>query len=187
MGVIRQAIASKAFDKVLCAHFGINGILKEDFYDVSDISETELDILARTPASAFGSCRYKLPPIQDNAEVYANIAGVLEKYNVTCLAYNGGNDSMDTCNKISDYFTRINFPCKVVGVPKTVDNDLDCTHYCPGYGSASKYIATTMEEIALDTSVYEKGRITICEIMGRDTGWLTAACSVANKAGHGPD
>ena len=74
VGVIRQAIASKAFDKVLCAHFGINGILKEDFYDVSDISETELDILARTPASAFGSCRYKLPPIQDNAEVYANIA-----------------------------------------------------------------------------------------------------------------
>lgn len=187
VGVIRQAIASKAFNKVLCAHFGINGILKEDFYDVSDISEAELDILARTPASAFGSCRYKLPSIRDNTEVYANIASILEKYNVTCLTYIGGNDSMDTCNKISDYFTQINFPCKVVGVPKTVDNDLDYTHYCPGYGSASKYIATTMEEIALDTSVYEKGRITICEIMGRDTGWLTAACSVANKTGNGPD
>lgn len=187
VGVIRQAIKSKAFDKVLCAHFGINGILKEDFYDVSDISEIQLDLLARTPASAFGSCRYKLPSLCDNAEIYANIANTLQKYNVTCLAYNGGNDSMDTCNKIADYFNQINFPCRVVGVPKTVDNDLDYTHYCPGYGSASKYIATTMEEIALDTAVYEKGRITICEIMGRDTGWLTAACSIANKAGHGPD
>lgn len=187
VGVIRQAIESKAFDKVLCAHFGINGILKEDFFDVSDITQKQLDTLARTPASAFGSCRYKLPDIKENAEVYGNIASILEKYNVSCLAYNGGNDSMDTCNKIADYFKSISFPCKVVGVPKTVDNDLDYTHYCPGYGSASKYIATTIEEIALDTAVYEKGRVTICEIMGRDTGWLTAACSVANKAGHGPD
>lgn len=187
VGVIRQAIQSKAFDKVLCAHFGINGVLKEDFYDVSTLTEAQLDLLARTPASAFGSCRYKLPDVRDNANIYARIANVLEKYNVTCLAYNGGNDSMDTCNKIADYFAQINFPCKVVGVPKTVDNDLDYTHYCPGYGSASKYIATTIEEIALDTAVYEKGRVTICEIMGRDTGWLTAACSVAIKAGHGPD
>lgn len=187
VGVIKQAIDSKAYDKVLCAHFGINGILKEDFFDVSDLSESQLDLLARTPASAFGSCRYRLPNFQDNNEVYESIANILEKYNVTCLAYNGGNDSMDTCNKIADYFEQINFLCRVVGVPKTVDNDLDYTHYCPGYGSASKYIATTMEEIALDTAVYEKGRVTICEIMGRDTGWLTAACSVATKAGRGPD
>lgn len=187
VGVIRQAIQSKAFDKALCAHFGINGILKEDFFNVSDLTESQLDLLARTPASAFGSCRYKLPDLCDNPEIYANIANILEKYNVTCLAYNGGNDSMDTCNKLAEYFKQINFPCKVVGVPKTVDNDLDYTLYCPGYGSASKYIATTIEEISLDTAVYEKGRITICEIMGRDTGWLTAACSIANKAGHGPD
>lgn len=187
VGVIRQAIESKAFDKVLCAHFGINGILKEDFYDVSDISDAQLDLLAKTPASAFGSCRYKLPDVKYNAEIYANIATVLEKYNISCLAYNGGNDSMDTCNKIADYFKSVGFSCNVVGIPKTVDNDLNYTHYCPGYGSASKYIATTMEEVALDTAVYEKGRVTICEIMGRDTGWLTAACSVATKAGHGPD
>lgn len=187
VGVIRQAIQSRAFDKVLCAHFGINGILKEDFFDVSELTDVQLDLLARTPASAFGSCRYKLPSIDVSAEIYANIANILEKYNVTCLAYNGGNDSMDTCNKLANYFNEVNFSCKVIGVPKTVDNDLEYTHYCPGYGSASKYIATTVEEIALDTAVYEKGRITICEIMGRDTGWLTAACSVATKAGHGPD
>lgn len=187
VGVIRQAIDSKAFDKVLCAHFGMNGILKEDFYDVSDITESQLQLLAKTPASAFGSCRYKLPDLSCDNGVYLNIANILKKYNITCLAYNGGNDSMDTCHKISEYFNKIGFPCKVVGVPKTVDNDLDYTHYCPGYGSASKYIATTMEEIALDTAVYEKGRITVCEIMGRDTGWLTAACSLASRAGNGPD
>ena len=187
VGVIRQAIDSRAFDKILCARFGINGILKEDFYDVSDITEEALDLLARTPASAFGSCRYKLPDVQDNPEIYGKIAEILDKYDIACLAYNGGNDSMDTCNKIADYFAQIHFPCKVVGIPKTVDNDLEYTHYCPGYGSASKYIATVIEEIALDTAVYEKGRVTICEIMGRDTGWLTAASSIANKAGHGPD
>lgn len=186
-GVIKQAIDSKAFDRVLCAHFGMNGILKEDFYDVSDITNSQLELLAKTPASAFGSCRYKLPNISENSDIYQNIANILKKYNITCLAYNGGNDSMDTCHKIAEYFAQIGFDCKVVGVPKTVDNDLACTHYCPGYGSASKYIATTIEEIALDTAVYEKGRVTVCEIMGRDTGWLTAACSLASKAGHGPD
>lgn len=187
VGVIRQAIESKAFDKVLCAHFGITGILKEDFFDVSDITEDQLNLLAKTPSSAFGSCRYKLPNVSENGEIYSNVAKILEKYNVSCLAYNGGNDSMDTCSKIADYLKNIDHSCKIVGVPKTVDNDLEFTHYCPGYGSASKYIATTIEEIALDTAVYEKGRITICEIMGRDTGWLTAACSVAAKVGRGPD
>lgn len=187
VGVIRQAIQSKAFDKVLCAHFGMNGILKEDFFDVSSLTDSQLDLLAKTPASAFGSCRYKLPNPCDNAEIYSNILEILQRHNIVCLAYNGGNDSMDTCNKIAEYLAKTHYPCNVIGVPKTVDNDLVGTHYCPGYGSASKYIATTIEEIALDTAVYEKGRITVCEIMGRDTGWLTAACSVACKAERGPD
>lgn len=138
VGVIKRARDSKAFDKVLCAHFGMNGILKEDFYDVSDITDSQLELLARTPASAFGSCRYKLPVISDNTEIFEEIERVLKKYNVTCLAYNGGNDSMDTCSKINDYFTQTGFACRVVGVPKTIDNDLLYTHYCPGYGSASK-------------------------------------------------
>lgn len=186
-GVIQQAIESKGFDKVICAHFGMNGILKEDFFDVSDLTCDTLELLARTPASAFGSCRYKLPNYEQDPEIYGRITQIFDKYNITCLAYNGGNDSMDTCAKLAEYFKSVNFPCKVVGVPKTVDNDLVHTHYCPGYGSASKYIATTLEEIALDTAVYEKGRITVCEIMGRDTGWLTAACSVATLCGKGPD
>lgn len=186
-GVITQTIESKAFNKVLCAHFGMNGILKEDFFDASNLSQADIELLAKTPASAFGSCRYKLPNASDAPEIYADIARIFDKHHITCLVYNGGNDSMDTCNKIADYFHKISFPCKVVGVPKTVDNDLANTHYCPGYGSATKYIATTVEEIALDTAVYEKGRITICEIMGRDTGWLTAGCSISALSGNGPD
>lgn len=186
-GVIGQALQSKAFDKVLCAHFGMNGILKEDFFDVSNLSQNDLSLLSRTPASAFGSCRYKLPQIEADPDTYRKIAEIFERNNITCLVYNGGNDSMDTCDKIAKYFKQISFPCKVVGVPKTVDNDLVGTHYCPGYGSATKYIATTIQELALDTAVYEKGRITVCEIMGRDTGWLTAGCAIANLSGHGAD
>ena len=87
---------------------------------------------------------------------------------------------MDTCNKVANYFKSVGFPCNVIGVPKTVDNDLVGTHHCPGYGSAAKFVATSMTEIALDTAVYEKGRITVCEIMGRDAGWLTAASVIAN-------
>lgn len=186
-GVIEEALSSKAFDKVFCARYGMHGMLNEDFFDVTELTPTDLDLLANTPASAFGSCRYKLPDVKDDLAVYEKIASIFAKYGVTCFAYNGGNDSMDTCDKISKYFRQISFPCKVVGVPKTVDNDLAGTHYCPGYGSAVKYVATTMQEIALDTSIYEKGRITVCEIMGRDTGWLAAGSAVANLTGNGAD
>lgn len=177
-GVISKAIESGAFDKVLCAHYGMDGILKEDFFDVSDMTAEQLDLLSKTPASAFGSCRFKLPGASDSP-VYAKILQIFQKYNVRCFVYNGGNDSMDTCNKVANYFRTVGFDCRVVGVPKTVDNDLVGTHHCPGYGSAAKFVAINMTEIALDTAVYEKGRITVCEIMGRDAGWLTAASIIA--------
>lgn len=177
-GVIGKAIESKAFDKVLCAHYGMDGILKEDFFDVSDMTAEQLELLSETPASAFGSCRFKLPA-EAHAAVYEQIRAIFEKYNVRCFVYNGGNDSMDTCNKVANYFLSVGYDCQVVGVPKTVDNDLVGTHHCPGYGSAAKFVATNMAEIALDTSVYAKGRITVCEIMGRDAGWLTAASVIA--------
>lgn len=178
-GVIAEAIESKRFDKVLCAHFGMDGILKEDFFDVTDMTKQQLDLLAKTPASAFGSCRFKLPPLEKDREIYKRIEEIFAKHNVRCFVYNGGNDSMDTCNKVANYFLAEGFSCNVIGVPKTVDNDLVATDHCPGYGSAAKYVATTMAEIALDTAVYQKGRITICEIMGRDAGWLTAASLIA--------
>lgn len=186
-GVISQALKSKSYDKVLCAHFGMHGILNQDFFDVSEISSEDLTLLSKTPASAFGSCRYKLPSVTEGTAAYEKVAEVFERNNVSCFIYIGGNDSMDTCDKIANYFSQISFPCKVVGVPKTVDNDLKSTHYCPGYGSAAKYIATTVHELALDTATYENGRITVCEVMGRDTGWLAAASAVANLSGHGAD
>jgi len=186
-GVIAEAQKSKAYDKILCAHFGMDGILKEDFYDVTALTKKQLNLLAETPASAFGSCRFKLPDLKTDATVYEKLLAIFEKHNISTFIYNGGNDSMDTCHKVADYFRTIDFDCKVVGVPKTVDNDLVGTHHCPGFGSAAKFVATNMEEIALDTAVYEKGRITICEVMGRDAGWLTASSLVATHRGNGPD
>lgn len=177
-GVIAAA-QEHGFERILCAHYGMDGILKEDFFDVTDISAEQLDLLAKTPASAFGSCRFKLPSAEKDEKIYKTITEIFEKYNVSCFVYNGGNDSMDTCNKVANYFRKINFGCNVIGVPKTIDNDLVGTHHCPGFGSAAKFIATSMAEIALDTDVYQKGRITICEIMGRDAGWLTASSVIA--------
>lgn len=177
-GVIAAA-QEHGFERILCAHYGMDGILKEDFFDVTDISAEQLDLLSKTPASAFGSCRFKLPEVEENENIYKTVQAIFEKYGVTCFVYNGGNDSMDTCNKVANYFRTINFDCNVIGVPKTIDNDLVGTHHCPGFGSAAKFVATSMAEIALDTDVYKKGRITVCEIMGRDAGWLTAASVIA--------
>ncbi|MCM1289421.1 MAG: 6-phosphofructokinase [Corallococcus sp.] len=186
-GVVAAAQKSKAYGKILCAHFGMDGIMNEDFFDATRMTKKQLKLLSETPASAFGSCRFKLPKKDEDPAVYEKILGIFQKYNVSTFVYNGGNDSMDTCHKVADYFKEIGFDCKVVGVPKTVDNDLAGTHHCPGFGSAAKFVATNMEEIALDTAVYEKGRITICEIMGRDAGWLTASSTVATHRGNGPD
>lgn len=177
-GVIRRA-QQCGFSKILCARYGIDGILKKQLYDVTHMTESQLRLLADTPASAFGSCRLKLPDPDVNSEIYLWIEEVFRQYDVRCFVYNGGNDSMDTCNKVARYFKKSRYDCAVIGVPKTVDNDLVGTHHCPGYGSAAKFVATCMTEIALDTAVYEKGRVTICEIMGRDAGWLTAASVVA--------
>ncbi len=177
-GVISEAKKS-GFTKVLCAQFGMDGILKENFFNVTDISDSQLELLAKTPASAFGSCRFKLPQESKDPTIYEKLTQTFKKYDISCFVYNGGNDSMDTCNKVANYFKKIDFPCAVIGVPKTIDNDLVGTHHCPGYGSAAKFVATTMTEIALDTAVYEKGRVTVCEIMGRDAGWLTASSILA--------
>lgn len=177
-GVI-SAAQKNGFDRILCAHFGMDGILKEDFFDVTEISAADLELLAKTPASAFGSCRFKLPSRESDPSIYQTIENIFAKHEIRCFVYNGGNDSMDTCCKVASFFRETGFDCRVVGVPKTVDNDLVGTHHCPGYGSAAKFVATNMKEIALDTAVYQKGRVTVCEIMGRDAGWLTAASMLA--------
>lgn len=187
-GVFLEALSqTKKIDKVFGAKHGILGVLNEDFVDIGQEDRNELWLLQQTPSSILGSCRYKLEdPDKDDSD-YLKILEVFKKYNIRYFLYNGGNDSMDTCSKISKFLRDHDYECQVIGVPKTIDNDLAVTDHCPGYGSAAKYIATTMMEIYKDAIVYERGQITIVEIMGRNAGWLTAAASIAQLKGYGPD
>ncbi len=187
-GVFLEALAHQEdIEKVYAAHHGIVGILKEDFFDMGQEDPKELELLKQTPSSELGSCRYKLADLEEDESDYARILEVFKKYNIRYFLYNGGNDSMDTCSKISKYLRAQNYDCRVMGVPKTIDNDLAVTDHCPGYGSAARYIATTLMEIYKDATVYNAGQITLVEIMGRHAGWLTAASAVAAAKGCGPD
>lgn len=169
------------------AAHGIKGILDEDFYDMGKEDIKELELLKNTPSSALGSVRYKLKPVEVDETDYKRILEVFKKYNIRYFFYNGGNDSMDTCNKISKYLQQAHYDCNVIGVPKTIDNDLFGTDHCPGYGSAAKYIATSIMELKLDATVYNTGMVCILEVMGRNAGWLTAAAQLATYKGLGAD
>lgn len=169
------------------AAHGIKGILDEDFYDMGKEDIKELELLKNTPSSALGSVRYKLKPAEVDETDYKRILEVFKKYNIRYFFYNGGNDSMDTCNKVSKYLQQANYDCNVIGVPKTIDNDLFGTDHCPGYGSAAKYIATSIMELKLDATVYNTGMVCILEVMGRNAGWLTAAAQLATYKGLGAD
>lgn len=186
-GVFQEALKQNCITEVYGAAHGIKGILNEVLYDMSKEDPYELELLKTTPSSALGSVRYKLKKAEDDETDYKRILEVFKKYNIRYFFYNGGNDSMDTCNKISKYMQKAGYECKVMGVPKTIDNDLWGTDHCPGYGSAAKYIATSIMEIYHDAKVYDKGMITVLEIMGRNAGWLTAAASLASYKGYGPD
>ena len=186
-GVIQAALASPQITRVLGAAHGIKGVLADQLYDMGQEDPRELDLLQFTPSSALGSCRYKLadPDVDDTD--YKRILEIFKKYDVRYFFYNGGNDSMDTCNKISKYMQRVGYPCNIMGVPKTIDNDLSGTDHCPGYGSAAKYIATSCMELYQDARVYDTGTVVIVEIMGRHAGWLAGAAGLASWAGSGPD
>ncbi len=187
LGVFETALKSKCISKVLGARHGILGILNDDLFDINQEEATELALLKTTPSSALGSVRYKLKDLTKDDSDYKRILEVFKKHNVRYFLYNGGNDSMDTCNKVKSYLEANNYDCKVIGVPKTIDNDLFATDHCPGYPSAAKYIATSCMELSLDAKVYDKGSILILEIMGRNAGWLTASSYVATSKGLGPD
>ena len=181
-GVYKKA-KELGINKVYGMVYGIEGFLKENIIDLDDYlsNEENYELLKRTPAAFLGSCRYKLPQIEENEDVYEKIFTILEKYEIDALFYIGGNDSMDTIKMLSDYAKEHNKPQKFMGIPKTIDNDLPITDHCPGYGSAAKYIATSIKEIIRDNSSFDKTRQTICvvEIMGRHAGWLTAAAALA--------
>ncbi len=186
-GVFLEALKQPNITAVYGAEHGIRGILDERMFDMSKEDIHELELLKNTPSSALGSVRYKLPPLQKDDTDYKRILEVFKKFNIRYFFYNGGNDSMDTCNKISKFLNKSGWDCNVIGVPKTIDNDLFGTDHCPGYASAAKYISTTLMEIGCDAKVYDTGIVAIIEIMGRNAGWLTAAASLAKITGFGPD
>ena len=169
---------------------GIEGLLNERYVDMSKYlcSDIDVELLKRTPSSYLGSCRYKLPSYEKDEAVYKKIFAILNKLDVKHFFYIGGNDSMDTVKKLSQYAAIIKSDITFIGVPKTIDNDLAFTDHTPGYGSAAKYIASSMKEIILDSSVYTLDAVTIVEIMGRNAGWLTAASALSKTSDcNGPD
>ena len=189
VGVYKTAI-DRGADRVYGMLFGIQGLLEGKYVDLSEHIKNDLDIeiLKRTPSSFLGSCRYKLPEIEENREVYEKIFRILEELEIDSFFYIGGNDSMDTIKKLSDYGTEVHSPIRFMGVPKTIDNDLDVTDHTPGYGSAAKYIASITKEIIRDGLVYDLESITIIEIMGRNAGWLAGAAALSNcEDCEGPD
>ena len=186
-GVIRAALDAEEITKVYGAAHGITGVLEDKLYVMDEEDPEELKLLLNTPSSELGSCRYKIADPEVDDTDYKRILEIFKKYNVRYFFYNGGNDSMDTCNKISRYMQSVGYECRVMGVPKTIDNDLFGTDHCPGFASAAKYIATSCMEISKDARVYGKGMITVVEIMGRHAGWLAASAAVASAFGAGPD
>lgn len=187
-GVLTEALKQTGvIEKVYGAAHGIVGILNEQFYIINEEDPEELLRLKNTPSSALGSCRYKLANPDVDPTDYLKLLEVFKKYNIRYFFYNGGNDSMDTCNKISKFMQKAGYECRVMGVPKTIDNDLYGTDHCPGFASAAKYIATSIMEVYLDARVYDTGMICVIEIMGRNAGWLTAASALASYKGYGPD
>ena len=186
-GVIQTALKADCITRVLGAAHGIKGVLEDKLYDMGQEDSAELDLLKFTPSSALGSCRYKLADPDVNDTDYRRILEVFKKYDVRYFFYNGGNDSMDTCNKISKYMQKVGYECRIMGVPKTIDNDLNGTDHCPGFASAAKYIATSCAEVWQDAHVYDTGMVTIIEIMGRHAGWLAGSAALASLTGCGPD
>ncbi len=182
-GVIQGALDSPAFDKVYGALNGITGILDERFLNLNDTFEdrANIDLLKVTPAMYLGSCRYKLPKLEDDKSPYEKIFRTFEKMGIGAFFYIGGNDSMDTVDKLSAYAASIGSEVRVIGIPKTIDNDLCITDHTPGFGSAAKYVASSILEVFHDTVIYALKSVTIIEIMGRDAGWLTAASVLARN------
>ena len=164
---------------------GIEGFLAGKYMDLSSgLSEEELELLKMTPAAFLGSCRFKLPEAL-SSEFYPTLFNKFEELNIGYFFYIGGNDSMDTVSKLSRYANGIGSDIRFIGIPKTIDNDLVGTDHTPGFGSAAKYVASTVREITLDASVYQQKSVTIVELMGRHAGWLTASSVLARK--HGED
>ncbi|MHC4395260.1 MAG: 6-phosphofructokinase [Planctomycetota bacterium] len=182
-GVIQEAIESGRIGSVLGATNGILGVLKEDLFDISAERPETIEALKQTPAAAIGSCRYKLKSLEESKADYERILDVFKAHDIHYFFYAGGNDSMDTADKVNKLAKDTGYELVCIGVPKTIDNDLACTDHCPGYGSVAKYVATCAAEAGRDTeALYTTDTCTILEVMGRNAGWIAAATSLAARS-----
>lgn len=185
LGVYRAARQWKGVETVYGSLNGIEGVIRDTLVDLNEqlATDEQQRLLRQTPSAALRSCRYKLPAVDKDPAVYEQIRSTLEKHDIGAFFYIGGNDSMDTVHKLSAYFESVGSSIRVMGVPKTIDNDLCLMDHTPGYGSAAKFVATSMWEMIRDCTVYELDSVLIVEIMGRDTGWLTAAAALPRLNG----
>lgn len=185
-GVYLEAIKHSNINKIYGALNGIEGILENRLVDLREqlCSDEDVDLLRLTPSTVLGSCRYKLPKVEDDVSVYEEIISHFKEYDIGAFFYIGGNDSMDTVCKLSRYMSQNNIDIKAIGIPKTIDNDLMYTDHTPGFGSAAKYVAATIKEITRDSMVYSAKSVTIVEIMGRYAGWLAASSCVLRERGE---
>lgn len=184
-GVIDGVIKNENYDVIYGSIYGILGILENNIINLSEQAAqipNYIETLKVSPSMYLGSCRYKLSNYEDDDATYAYIFHQFKKYNIGVFFYIGGNDSMDTVLKLSNYGEQIGSDIRIIGIPKTIDNDLRMTDHTPGYGSAAKYVASSILEVAHDTYIYSVKSVTIVEIMGRDAGWLTAAAALARNS-----
>lgn len=189
-GIIHKAKSSNEFSNVYGMINGIKGLLEGRYIDLLEEFDTgdKINFLKQTPAMYLGSCRFKLPNYQEEIAVFTTLFSILEKLEITDFYYIGGNDSMDTVMKLDAYAKSINSDIHFIGIPKTIDNDLMGTDHTPGFGSAAKYVASSILEIVHDSLIYQLQSVTIVEIMGRNAGWLTAAAALARNEYNGaPD
>ncbi len=186
LGVFRHATKYDKIENIYGSVNGIEGLISDNLADLREIitDDENVELIRQTPSTVLGSCRYKLPDPETGDKVYDTITRTLRAHDISAFFYIGGNDSMDTVMKLDRYFKSKKIDISVVGIPKTIDNDLPETDHTPGFGSAAKYVATTMQEIIRDSSVYAVSSVTIVEIMGRDTGWLTASSAVLRVNGE---
>ena len=186
VGVFKESLKEASIDAIFGSINGIEGIISNHLIDMKAMirSNEDMHLLRQTPSTVLGSCRYKLPDWKEDDTVYKQIVKTLKQRQIGAFFYIGGNDSMDTVNKLSEYFAETGLDIKVIGIPKTIDNDLCITDHTPGFGSAAKYVAATMREITRDSTVYSIPSVTVVEVMGRHAGWLTASSCVLHALGE---
>ena len=186
-GIITEGLKNESITKVYAMHHGIKGALNDDLIEITTDDYEEIEKLLYTPGALFGSCRLRLKDYLVDDSEYKKILEIFKKYDIRYFLYIGGNDSMDTCNKVSKYMKHIGYDCNVIGIPKTIDNDLNVTDHTPGFASCAKFINNSISSVEWDLISYDQKSVLVFEIMGRNAGWLTASSALSKINGMGPD